>query len=101
MGVTIETQIKGMKLLVKQLKKIRVSATELYNGEWQIKWGKKLNMVKVPSQEWAIRISESFNTILSKHEEDCSTVLSLLEQRCEQLTLGLFSNKEEDGHDKD
>ena len=100
MGVTIETQIKGMKLLVKQLKKIRVSATELYNGEWQVKWGRKLNMVKVPSQEWAIRISESFNTILSKHEEDCETILRLLEQRCEQLTLSLFKEKDEESNGK-
>ena len=96
MGVTIETQIKGMKLLVKQLKKIRVSATELYNGEWQIKWGKKLNMMKVPSQEWASRISESFNAIISTYREDCETILRLLEQRCEQLTLSLFKEKDEE-----
>ena len=100
MGVTIETQIKGMKLLVKQLKKTRVSASELYNGEWQIKWGKKLNMMKVPSQEWASRISESFNAIISTHREDCETILRLLEQRCEQLTLLLFKEKDEEPNGK-
>ena len=92
--MTIEKQISGLRRLIKQISNVKITTVKLPNGDIRLKWGKKLNMIDCPSQEWADLIKDNTERLLLAQQEKAAEVISLLEQRMEQLTLSLFEKGE-------
>lgn len=99
MEKSIDQQIKALTKLERDLRGINITVATRKDGKVLIKWGKKLDLVQVPSEEWGAILKDEFEAVINRKANTVAEAITHIKARVEQLSieLNLFGNGGDNG----
>ncbi len=84
---TIDKQVRDLNKLEKALRGIRILVVARKDGTIKVKWGKKLDLLTVPSKEWGNEIKMEFDAVINRKANMIAEAMVIVRGGVEQLNL--------------
>jgi len=97
---SIDRQVRQLARLEKTLREIRILVVARKDGTIKVKWGKKFDLITVPSKEWGNILKDEFEAVISKKADMVREVITQIDCRMQQLELDLFGKEDKDGNER-
>lgn len=94
---SIDKQVRQLSRLEKALRGVKILVSSRKDGTIKVKWGKKLDLLTVPSKEWGNIIKDEFEAVISRKADMVKEVITQIDCRMQQLELDLFGKGKDDG----
>jgi len=92
---SIDKQVRDLNKLEKTLRGIRILVVARKDGTIKVKWGKKLDLLTVPSKEWGNEIKMEFDAVINRKANMIAEAMVIVRGGVEQLNL--FGKDKNDG----
>jgi hypothetical protein len=97
---TIDRQVRYLSRLEKTLRSVRIMVVSRKDGTIKVKWGKKLDLLTVPTKEWGNILKDEFEAVIKKKADMVREVIMQIDCRMQQLELDLFGKEDKDGNER-
>jgi hypothetical protein len=93
--VSIDKQVRDLLKLEKNLRGIKILVVARKDGTIKVKWGKKLDLLTVPSKEWGNEIKMEFDAVINRKANMIREAMIIVRGGVEQMNL--FKKDKDDG----
>lgn len=84
---SIDKEVRHLARLEKTLRGIRILVVARKDGTIKVKWGKKFDLLTVPSKEWGDEIKLEFDAVIKRKADLISRAMIIVRGGVEQMTL--------------
>ena len=92
---SIDKQVRDLLKLEKTLRGIRILVVARKDGTIKVKWGKKLDLLTVPSKDWGNEIKMEFEAVINRKANMIHDAMIIVRGGVEQMNL--FMRGKDDG----